>query len=88
MAIWAIGMLAWGYIRRRRRHSPSLRTIPLYRRFGAYLMVVLLGFDFGLLFTFGLRVLHGGLLIVLIGANIGLATVVFAFRLFSPLKTS
>jgi hypothetical protein len=33
-------------------------------------------------------VLHGSLLIVLIGANIGLVAVVFGFRLLRQLETS
>ena len=81
-------MLTWGYIRRRKRHAPPLRSIPRSTRFGAYLMTALLGFDFGLLVRFGLRLLHGSLFIILVAANIGLAVVVLAFRLLRPLNTS
>jgi hypothetical protein len=51
-------------------------------------MVALLGFDFGFLTTFKVRAFLGDLLLVLIGANFGLAAAVFAFRLVSPFKTS
>lgn len=86
-SLWTIGMLTWGYVRRRKQHTPALRTIPLNKRFGVYTMTVLLGFDFGLLVRFGLRSLHGGLLVVLIGINVGLAAIVFGFRLLRPLNT-
>jgi hypothetical protein len=85
--LWTIGMLTWGYIRRRKQHAPSLRTIPRNKRFAVYLMTVFLGFDFALLSRFGLRLLHGNLLFVLIAANIGLVVVVFGFRLLRPLST-
>ncbi len=74
-------MLTWGYILRRRQQAASLQTIPRNRRFGVYVMTALLGLDFGLLLRFGLRSLHGDLLIVLIGANVGLAAIILGFRL-------
>jgi hypothetical protein len=51
-------------------------------------MIALLSFDFGLLTTFWTRTFHGTLLLLLIGTNIMLATVIIAFRLLSPLKTT
>ncbi len=81
-------MLTWGYIRRRKQHASSVRTIPWNKRFAVYLMTVLLGFDFGLVVRFGLRAFRGNLLVVLIGANVGLVIVVFGFRLLRPLNTS
>jgi hypothetical protein len=86
--LWAVSMTTWGYIRRRNHHAPSLWTIPPSKLFGAFLMVALLGFDFGFLTTFKVRAFLGDLLLVLIGANFGLAAAVFAFRLVSPFKTS
>lgn len=85
-AIWTIGMLTWGYIRRRKQHVPSIQTIPRGKRLGVYAVTALLGLDFALLARFGLRSLHGALLIVLIGANIGLAAIVVGFRLLRPLN--
>ncbi len=86
-SLWTTGMLTWGYVRRRKRHAPPVQTIPWNKRFGVYTMTALLGFDFGLLVRFGPRSLHGGLLIVLIGANVGLAAIVLGFRLLRPLNT-
>jgi len=85
--LWTIGMLTWGYIRRRKQPAATRRTIPWYKLLGVYLMTALLGFDFGVLVRFGTRALHGDHLIVLIGANIGLAAVVLGFRLLRPLST-
>ncbi|MGH9733519.1 MAG: hypothetical protein ACRD8A_02870 [Candidatus Acidiferrales bacterium] len=87
-ALFTIGLLLWAYIRRRTQHTAPLRTIPRNKRFGVYLVTALLGFDFGLLSVFGMRLLHGGLLIVTVAANVGLAVVTFGFRLLRPLHTS
>ena len=84
--LWAISTLTWGYIRRRKNRAPSLRTFPRSKRFGGFVMIALLSFDFGLLTTFWSRTFHGTLLLLLIGTNIMLATVVIAFSLLSPLK--
>ena len=86
--LWTISTLTWGYIRRRKHHMASLGTVPWSKRFGAYLMIVFIGFDFGYLTTFWIRAFHGDLLVVLIGANIGLAAVMIGFRPLSPDKTS
>ena len=84
-AIWAGGMLAWAYLRRRRQHAPGLRTLPRAKVFAAHLMMAILGLDFGLMITFGMRLLHGGLLLLLIGVNVCLVAVVWTFHLLSPL---
>lgn len=78
---WTTGLLVWGYIRRRRLHISTLRTIPLNKRIGVYILTLLSGFAFGLLVKFGLRVFHGELLIML-AADLGVAVIViFGFRL-------
>lgn len=76
-AIWAAGMLAWAYIRRRKR-GVALRTVPWDKRLAGYIVVILFGLDFGIADQFGLRSLHGNIFLVLLGANIALAALVFA----------
>jgi hypothetical protein len=86
--LWAVGTLTWGYVRRWKNRAPSLRAFPRNKRFGGYFMIALASFDFGLLTTFWTRTFHGTLLLLLMGTNIILATVIIAFRLLSPLKTT
>ena len=84
-ATWAAGMLAWAYIRRRKR-GVDLRTVPWDKHLGTYVVVILLGVDFGITDRFGLRSLHGNIFLLLLGVNTGLAVLVFALRLLSPLN--
>ncbi len=86
-AFWAIGMLAWGYVRRRLRRTGNPGTVPRSTRFGVYLMMALLGLDFGLMLTFGMRLLHGALLVVLVLVNAILAVVVWTFCLAAPVSS-
>jgi len=81
--LWAASMMLWGYLGRRQRRSPPVRSFLPRARLGLYLFVLLVSLDFGLGTTFWTRLLHEPLLYVLVGVNLALLVVVFAFRLFS-----
>lgn len=73
-------MLTWDYLLRRR----PLNTIPLGKRVALCLATFMFGIDFGLIFVFGLRTLHGEPFIALVAVNAALAAAALGFRLAQP----